>query len=293
MKAKKYVFKWYKKRDRRRADRLSISANGVLHLGRVLREKLPDRIQIGFDPDQRTLAVMEGHEDGFSWPRSGAFTLEDLPAELMDLGLKLPLSFRLHYDSAGACWRGKPYPRRVVQIDTQRERQYDIEQLMAIYPDIIPDAVARIAKTTPLAERRAIATEAFCRAARSYRSCYGELENYLTAQVQACLTQENRQYVCTSRDCSLDQPIGSTEDDFCLYDLLSGDDSGGITSTEDRIMQEQFRAQLSQEGQDLLLMLESGCSFEQIKKCLHLDEPGIHRLGAELGKKWREFSNEV
>ena len=293
MKTKKYAFKWYKRRDRRRADWLSIGSNGVLHLGRVLREKLPERIQIGFDPGQRTLAVMEGGEEGFPWPRSGAFVLEDLPAELMDLGLKLPLSFRLHYDSAEACWLGKPYPRRVVQIDALTERQYDIEQLMAIYPGIIPDAVARIAKTTPLAERRAIATEASCRAAHSYRPCYGELEKYLTAQVRACLTQENRQYVRTSRDCSLDQPLGSTEDDFCLYDLLSGDDSGGITSTEDRIMQEQFRTQLSQEGQDLLLMLESGCSLEQIENCLHMDEPDIYRIGAELGKKWREFSNEI
>ena len=293
MKTKKYTFKWYKKRDGRRSNRLSIGADGVLHLGRVLREKLPDRIQIGFDQDQRTLAVMKGGEDGFPWPRSGAFMLEDLPSELMDLGLKLPLSFRLRYDSAEECWIGKPWPRRTLQIDTPGERQYDIEQLMAIYPDIIPDAVARIGKTTPLAERRAIAVEAFCSAARSYRPCFGELESYLAAQVQTCLTKENRQYVSVSRHRSLDQPLGSDENDFSLYDLLSEDDGGGIAGAEDRIMQEQFRAQLSQDGQDFLLMLESGCTIEQIGECLHMDRPDIYRLSAELGKKWKSFSREI
>lgn len=293
MKTKRYTFKWYKKHDGRRADWLSISSNGVLHLGRALREKLPERIQIGFDQDQRTLAVMEGGAEGFSWPRSGAFVLEDLPAELMDLGLKLPLSFRLRYDSAEACWLGKPYPRRVAQMDTQGKRQYDIEQLMAIYPDIIPDAVARIAKSTPLAERRAIATEAFCAAARSYQPCYGELEKYLTAQVQTFLIQENRQYESLYKERSLDQPLGDTENDFSLYDLLSEDDGGGITRAEDRIMREQFRAQLSQKGQDFLLMLESGCTMEQIEQCLHMDKPDVYRLGAELGKQWREFSGEI
>ena len=280
MKTKKYTFKWYKKRDGRRSDRLSIGADGVLHLGRVLREKLPDRIQIGFDQDQRTLAVMKGGEDGFPWPRSGAFMLEGL----------LPLSFRLRYDSAEGCWLGKPYPRRTMQMDSPGGRQYDVEQLMAIYPDIIPDAVARIGKTTPLAERRAIATEAFCSVARSYRPCFGEMEGYLASHVQTSLTRENRQYVSESRHRSLDQPLGSDENDFCLYDLLSGDDGGGIGGAEDRIMQEQFRAQLSQDGQDLLLMLESGCTLEQIGECLHMDRPDIYRLSAELGKKWKAFS---
>lgn len=290
MKTKRYAFKWYKKRDRRKADWLSIGSNGVLHIGRGLREKLPERIQIGFDQDQRTLAVMEGGEEGFPWPRCGAFSLEDLPAELTDLGLKLPLSFQLRYDSAEACWLGKPYPRRRALAETPGERQYDIEQLMAIYPDIISSAVSRIGKTTPLSERRAIAVEAFCEAARSYRPCYGELENYLTTQVQAFLVRENRQYVGHFRDRSLDQPIGDAESDFCLYQLLPGDDSGGIAGAEDRIMREQFQRQLSQEEQDLLLMLDAGCSMEQIGQCLHMDEADIYLLGAEVGKKWRTFS---
>lgn len=219
--------------------------------------------------------------------------LEDLPAELMDLGLKLPLSFRLRYDSTEECWLGKPYPRRTAKMDAQKERQYDIEQLMAIYPDIIPDAVARVAKTTPLAERRAIAAEAFCTAARSYKPCYGELEKYLTAQVQTVLMQENRQYESFYKERSLDQPLGNTEDDFSLYDLLSEDDGGEITRVEERIMQEQFRTKLSQEGRDLLLMLESGCSLDQIEQCLHMDKPGIYRLGAELGKQWQSFSRGI
>ena len=281
------------KRDGRRAEWLSIGSNGVLHLGRVLREKLPERIQIGFDHGQRTLAVMEGGVEGFSWPRNGAFVLEDLPAELMGMGLKLPLSFRLRYDSAEECWLGKPYPRRVVQMGTKGERQYDIEQLMAIYPDIIPDAVARIAKSIPLAERRAIAIEAFCAAARSYQPCYGELEKYLAAQVQTFLIQENRQYVSMYKERSLDQPLGNTEDDFSLYDLLPKDTSGEITRAEDRIMREQFRAQLSQKGQDFLLMLESGCTMEQIEQCLHMGKPDVYRLAAELGKAWKEFSKEI
>lgn len=290
MKTKRYSFKWYKKRDRRRADWLSIGANGVLHLGRGLREKLPERIQIGFDQEQRTLAVMEGGEEGFPWPRCGTFALEDLPAELTGLGLKLPLSFQLHYDSAEACWLGKPYPRRRVRTETPGERQYDIEQLLAIYPDIIPSAVAQIGKTTPLAERRAIAVEAFCTAARSYRPCYGELEQYLAAQVQTFLVRENRQYVRYFRDRSLDQPLGNTDDEFCLYKLLPGDDSGGITGVEDRIMQEQFLTRLAQEEQDLLLMLDSGCTMEQICQCLRMDEPELYRLGAAVGRKWRAFS---
>ncbi len=293
MKTKRYTFKWYKKRDGRKADWLSINSNGVLHIGRVLREKLPERIQIGFDQSQRTLAVMEGGTEGFSWPRSGAFVLEDLPAELMDLGLKLPLSFRLRYDSAEACWLGKPCPRRVAQMDTQGKPQYDIEQLMAIYPDIIPDAVARIAKSTPLAERRAIATEAFCAAARSYQPCYGELEKYLTAQVQTILIQENRQYESMYKERSLDQTLGDTEDDFNLYNLLPEDDGGEITRAEDRIMREQFRVQLSQKGQDFLLMLESGCTMEQIEQCLHMGKQDVYRLASELGKQWKEFSEET
>ncbi len=293
MKTKRYAFKWYRRHDGRKSDWLSIGADGVMHIGRAFREKLPKRIQIGFDPKQRTLAVMAGGEEGFSWPRSGAFLLDELPADLTGLGLKLPLSFRLSYDSEEECWLGKPYPRRTVQQGAKGGRQYDVEQVMAIYPNVIPDAVAQHGKTIPPEERRAFVTEAFCEAVRKYQSRYGDMGRYLVREVRACLARENKRYVAAYRDRSLDQPLGNGEDGFSLYDLLPGDDGDGLARAEDRIMWEQFRARLSQEEQDLILLLESGCPLDEVERCLRLEKVGIYRLGRKVREKWRAFSGEA
>ena len=93
---------------------------------------------------------------------------------------------------------------------------------------MIDRTVAHLAKSTPLAERKAIAAEALCAALPAYRPAMGELEGYLEEAIRRSLLTENRQYADAYRHRSLDQPLApESPNTFALYDAIPSS-SGGI-----------------------------------------------------------------
>lgn len=287
MRLAKYEFQWFDKEDKRKALRASVGANGKLHLGQLLRKQLPAHILVGFDARQKTLAIADGHGSGIDWPKTGMLTAERLSAQITASGLKLPVRFRLTYDTATGYWLGRVIPLR---RRTPDGRQYDVEQLLTLYQHIIDDAISQLAKTTPLADRKAFAVEAFCAAVREYRAGYGDLETYIASRVEAKLRTENRQFTAAYAVRSLDTPLKPDEDDgFCLYDVLPDPCDGGIGALEERILSEQFCDSLTENERKLVRLTQAGCTVAQMCAECGMDEEELLRLGERIGQKRRRF----
>ena len=155
---------------------------------------------------------------------------------------------------------------------------------------MVDTAAGSLAKSTPPAERRACALEAFLASVQDYRPGYGDWETYLEASIRDRLLAENRQYVSSYSHRSLDGPLaGGEEDSFCLYDTLAASDDGGIGRLEDRIAAEQFLESLSPQERTLARMLLDGCPLERIAAVLRLPEAQLVAMGREIGQKRRRF----
>lgn len=292
MKHDKYNFQWLEIEDGRKALRASVGRDGRLRLGKSLRTRLPPQIRIGFDPDRMVLAIADGNGQGVFHPSCGVLTARALSQQIASTGLCLPVSFRLVQDRESGYFLGGVVPRRSRTDETGR-RQYDMDQLLILYRHIVDGAVAQLAKSTPLAERRAIAAEALCEAARSYRPGHGCLEAYLERQVRLRLLSENRQYTEALSQRSLDQPLrDETGDQFSLYDTLCTASAGGIDQTEARILEAQFFATLSPRELTLTRMLREGYQLSQIVEVLELDGRKLRSLALTVREKWRRFCEE-
>ena len=87
--------------------------------------------------------------------------------------------------------------------------------------------VSQLAKSTPLSERRACATEAFYTAVQRYCPACGDLETYLQEHIQRELLLENKQHVAAYSHLSLDQPL----QEGCLLSSIAEE----LNLTEDEI----------------------------------------------------------
>lgn len=282
----KYAFEWFEKEDRRRVMRASVGRDGKLRLGRLLRTQLPPCIRIGFDARCMALAIADGHGEGIDWPRCGTITAQALSASLTSAGLRLPVSFRLARDEATGYLVGRVVPRRRREADGRLT--FDLPQLLVLYRHIVEDAAARMAKSTPLAERRTAAVEALYEAAQAYGPGCGELEPFLEERICRELAEQNRQYTPGYRDRSLEQPLVAGED-FCLYDTQVVSDGGGIREMEERIMLEQFLETLAPRERRLVDLLQKCRTLRQIGEALGLDTSEVRKLAAEVAQKRRRF----
>lgn len=289
MKSSKYEFRWFEKEDGRKAFRASVGRDGKLRLGKNLRRVLPPDIRVGFDAKAKILAIADGHGAGIDHPRCGVLTAQALSAEIAATGLRFPLSFRLVRDESTGYFLGRVIPRRH-RVEGSSERQYDAGQLLILYRHVVDGAVSQMAKSTPLAERRSCAMEAFYNAVREYCPAYGDLEVYLEDFIRNKLLEENRQYMVLFRQPSLDQPLAGEEDNsFCLYDTLEASSSGGIDQLEEWIMAEQFADSLSERERRLLRLLREGCRIGQIAEELGTTAEEVVEMGRAIGEKRRKF----
>lgn len=291
LKIPKYDFQWFEKEDHRKNYRASISRDGKLRIGKALCGALPRFIQVGFDEKQKVLAIADGHGAGIGLPKYGIVSTRRLSAKIAACGLKLPISFLFVQDAASGFFLGRILPRRR-RVGGSGRREYDAEQLLVLYRHVVDLAVGGLAKSTPLAERRSCAMEAFYAAVKSYCPGYGDLEAYLEGYIHDRLLAENKQYSAAYGQRSLDQPLtGGEGDSFCLYDTLSGA-SSGIDRLEERIMAEQFLASLSSQEQTLCRMLQEGRSLAQIAGALGLAPQQLTDMGRRIGQKRQDFYRE-
>jgi len=284
-----YRFQWFAPETGRKQLRASIGKDGKLHLGQSLRSVLPPYILIGFDAERRVLAIADGHGQGSQWNKAGIVAAQDLSCQITSLGLELPLVFQITRDAATGYFLGHII-LRLRRTAGRRCAEFDPDQALIIYQHILRRATTQVAKTTPLAERRALAREALITALQHYRPGYGDLETYLDAQIRAALIRENRSYVASFRDRSLDRPFSpSSGNAFCLYDTLGAGTDGGLAAVEERIMEEQFWDRLSPEEQQLTQMLQDGLHLPQIASHLHKTEEDLTKMAHTIAQKRKDF----
>lgn len=290
MKTLKYHFQWFEKEDGRKCFRASLGRDGKLRLGKNLRQALPRCIRIGFDPRQKVLAIADGHGEGADLPKYGVVSARGLSSQITSTGLCLPLSFLFARDENTGYFLGRVLPRKCKTEESGR-REYDVDQLLILYRHVVDFAVGACAKSMPLEERRAFAVEAFQAAVRSYYPGHGEMESYLEEFIHRRLVAENKRYVATYAQRSLDQPLAADGEGnhVCLYDTLEASTSGGIAQLEERIADETFFASLSQSEQMLWQMLQDGYSLEQITQTLNRTEDQLMAMGEEIAVKRKVF----
>lgn len=175
MKVTKYEFEWFEKEDRRKRCRASVGRDGMLRLGQALRQALPPAIRLGFDVRQKVLAIAGGRDAGIPLPRYGVLPARALSAQIVSTGLRLPLSFQFERDEVTGYFLGRVLPRRRKTAEVP-QGSYDAEQLLILYRHVVDTAAGSLAKSTPPAERRACALEAFHAAVQDYRPGYGDWE---------------------------------------------------------------------------------------------------------------------
>ncbi len=284
-----YQFQWFKPEDARKRLRASISKDGKLRLGRSLRSVLPPYIQIGFDAKYKVLAIADGHGRGARWAKGGIVTARELSRQIVSLGLELPIAFQIISDTSTGYFLGHIIPLRKKEADGHLS-EFDWDQILIIYQHILEAATIQMAKTTPLAERRALAREALIMALQHYRPGYGEIEAYLDTQIRSTLRRENKFYTSGFRYRSLDQSLSTSgESAFCLYDTLEAATDGGLAAAEERIMAAQFWNRLSPEEQRLTQMLREGVRLPRIASHMNMTEAQLIEMAQGIAQKREDF----
>ncbi len=292
MKSANYKFHWFEQEDRRKQLRASVSEEGKLRLGRPLRETLPRFIQVGFDTNAMVLAIADGHGAGISCPACGVMTAQALSRQITAIGLRLPVVFHLERDEQTGYLLGRIVPRR--RLDSAGDRRFDIEQLLILFRPILDGIVHQMGKSTPLADRKSIVTEAMCAAAQEYRPGYGDMGTYLEDHIKLTLRTENRQYVEAFGQRSLDQPLSCDDGDgFCLYDTIADPGFDWVGALDGRIDLERFCSSLSPDQQELIQMLQEGFLLPEIADLLGMSERDIRRMSAEIARQRRAFDGEA
>lgn len=286
MKMEKFNFCWFEGENRRKILRASVCTDCKLHVGEELRRKLPAKIRYGFDKENRVLAITESQDGGISMPKNGMVNATALCKQFREMGLSLPVVFEFEKDTTTGFYLGYIVPQK----QANAERQYDVGQLLVIYQPQIDRIINQIAKTTPKAERKAIATAAFCEAVENYDDGCGDLKTYLEECLRRTLITENRQYTAQYRDLRLDAPVNDDEEKpFTLYHVLSDQNFGGITQAENRIMAEQFMDSLTKKEQQLVKLMREELKLPQIALELELTREEVIEMGRSIGKKREEF----
>lgn len=287
MKQNKYNFQWFEPEDHRKDLRASVSRDGKLRLGKNLLGKLPPFIRVGYDTSARTLAIAGAGSTDPQYSARKVLSAQALSSCISSAGIGLPITFSVHWDDDSQIFIGHIVPQRK---SNERNNGYDIGQMQLLYQHIIDEAVYQMAKSTPLPERKAIATEAFCAAVSGYRPGYGNMESYLEGYIKKALLRENKQFTGTVSQRSLDQPVTNSKGEpFSLYDILTGSDIGGIDYVEKRIMAEQFIDSLTEKERRLAEMLQDGLRLPQIAARLRVDEAELVRMGEAIARKRVDF----
>ena len=287
MKIAQYDFEWFEKEDGRRQLYASVDRHGWLFLGTALRKALPQTIRLGFDTKTKTLALADGHGEGCRWQKSGKLRARTLSTKIVSLGLSLPVAFLLERDETSGYYVGRIAPdlRRTKEMGKR-----DDEELLILYQHIVDKAVFQFSKSIPPKERRTIAQDALLLALREYAVGCGDVEDYLEQRVHKRLMEENKVYAYTFAERSADKPLAHDGDGpFCLLDTEAFSSDGGLDALEERIMQEQFFAGLSEREQRICRMLRAGVTLSAIAEELQCDVGEVEAIGGEIARKRREF----
>lgn len=173
---------WFEKPNKKERLTATLCKNKKLLVNAALFNVLPENIKFGFDASSRTLVIA-----GADNPENKKFkngTVYGLADKITEIGMKLPVCFEFGFEEENNLWVGKVILRK-------KNKEYDIEQLLALFKPTMDRLFARMGKTTPKEDRRQIINLALCEAAKEYTPAYGGFEEFIENYVKKYLILNN------------------------------------------------------------------------------------------------------
>lgn len=205
-----------------------------------------------------------------------------LADEILSIGLKLPVCFAFEYDDANKLWAGRIVLRK-------KKKEYDLEQVLALYKPIADKLFVQMGKTTPKEDRRQIITLAICEAVKEYTPAFGDFEKFITKRAKESLNIKNRHYVKYNMDKSMDASLNDDNNDgFNLYSVNSCIEYGYLRA-ENRIMEEQFEQQLNKNEFNVLMLLKKRATISEIAQKLEISEEKVKFFAKTVATKRKQF----
>ena len=271
---------WFDKPTKQEKLTATLGSNQKLFLSDALRNHLPQNIQFGFDASSRTLVIAESDNPRNKKCKNGiVFGLVD---EILSTGMRLPICFEFEYDPANKLWLGHVVLRK-------KKKEYDLEQVLALYKPIADKLFIQIGKTTPKEDRRQIIALAICEAAKEYTPAFGDFEKFITKRAKESLKFKNRHYVKHSMDMSMDESLNDDSNgNFNLHSVNRFIDSGYLQA-ENRVMEEQFEQQLNKNESNVLSLLKQKLTISDIAQKLKISEEKVEFFAKAVATKRKQF----
>ena len=287
---------WFEPSNSRRQATATIHEDGILRFGSEMCEKLHRKIRIGFVQNECALIVEINSEKGFCLCKNGEVRMIDVTTHLRRIGIDFPVWFLFSEETENTRWKGYVIqPLRNVTLIKSKKVIYKPEHqsLINAYKWLIERSLYCYAKSTPIDERRSIATEAFWEAFREYTPGYGTLKDYLSESIKRRLLEQNKQYTQINKyNCiSLDRPINKTcESGDTNYNWLLDNFRNEITDAENRLDMDIFRkTQLAPREKRILEMLMSGYTVPEILNEHSMTQQEIEEICISIGERWNTF----
>jgi len=274
----------------------TLKKSGVLCFGVQMRQNLSEKISITFDFEKNTIAIKPDQAQGFKLAKNGEVKLPDIATALQHQGVQLPVTFLFSYENDDACWKGYVVPpmrkAATMQLDETIVSDYCNSMLIA-YRWLTNMLVYSHAKTTPIEDRRAIASLALWEAICNYTPIHGAFKAYLLKEIKAELVEQNRHYVKHSpyNYLPLDASAygGDTESPI-IYDFLLRRYKNEMVAAEDKMHMDTFCANcLGARERKILRMLTSGYTEIEILDKFCMTQSELYDCCKSMGNRWTLF----
>lgn len=278
---------------RSRAPQVTVRWSSQFSFGASLQRQFQNKnIELGYWSEEKALIVYEVDQGGYSLPKHGRIFISRLVRRIHQEGITLPARFLFAEEEPGI-WVGTLDIRQKVFHHKATKKVSMVPELaLEGYGWIIDKTVSMCAKTTPIAERRNLATQALLKAAFEYVERDGPLREYLLDKVKTELVVENKQHTKGYKDMRLDKLMeNSSGDSFSAHEVMPDADTSSLIGTiEDRIADAHFAATCLNEQERMIFnMLNRGYATRAIIKRCQIEPERLYEMCEEIGNKRKVF----
>jgi len=286
-KTSRIEIQWYEPDDNRRRPTATLKNSGVLCFGAQMREELSNgKIRIGLDAGENAIVVKANSEHGSTLSKNGEVNLSLMAKSFRRLGIRLPATFLFFHETSDSIWKG--YIVLPPRNAAAKALSDECVSIIAAYKWLIDKVVYTSAKTTPIEERRAIATAALWEAMRGYTQNHGVLIEHLCDELKLALLRQNKHYVKESpyRHISLDAPTEA-------YELLLLRCKNEMLSVENRLHLDAFRKEyLNECERRILKRLLDGFAADEIQLEFNMAEDELFECCEDIGRRWKTYNSD-
>jgi len=290
-KANNMEIQWYEPDDNRRRPTATLKSTGALCFGAQMREELSmGKIRVGFIADENVIAVQANSAQGSALSQDGEVNLSLMAKKFRRLGVRLPATFLFFYEAIGDIWKGYlVLPPRKVHA-ASRMHSDEGASIIAAYKWLIDKIVYTAAKTTPIEERRGVATAALWEAICSYSQAYGDLTEYLHDEIKRALLEQNKIYVKENPYTHISL---NTSHGLEVCELLLPRYKNEMLAVENRLYLDEFREKyLNRNECRILKRLLDGYTAEEIQREFKMTQDELFECCKDVGKRWSAYNSD-